>query len=1116
MVRRRLRILALAAVLVPAAASAGTKLLRFPDVSGDRVVFTYGGDLWTTTVSGSGPLSATRLTAHPGIEVFGKFSPDGNWIAFTGQYDGDEQVYVIPASGGEPRQLTFYPAQGPLAPRWGYDNQVYGWTPDGKSIVFRSLRDADGVEVLTALYTVPMEGGLPMKLPMPTSGAGDFAPDGRRLVYSPLARDFRTWKRYEGGWAQDLYIFDAADSSIAPVSHSIRTERDPMWIGEAIYFVSDRDNTLNLYRFDPATEATTQITRETTWDVRWASSDNRSKIVYELDGELSVYDTAAGASATNPVRLDIRVPDDGLNRRPSRIPAEKQIEDWELAPKGERALFVARGDLFTAPIEKGATRNLTASSNAHDRHARWSPDGRKIAYVSDASGEDQIWVIDQAGGKPTQLTTGFATMLYAPAWSPDSKRLAFADKNGRIFVTTVANPAPVEVADDEYGRVNDYTWSSDSRYLAFSLGEENGSNSIWIWTVGEKAARRVTDESFSEYTPVWDPNGKYLYYLSDRQFAPQISQVEWNYAGNRMTGIFALTLAADGKSPLPIESDEVKIDGEEKKDGSAEEKKGEKSDDSGEKGDESKDKEKDEKKKAPKPVRIDFDGLAGRVTRISVEADNLNGLAATEKYLLYTVAGAPYYGRDSERKTVLKIFDFEKRESTALVEDVGGWALAHDGSKVLVKQGGIYQLWDVKPKGAEKKNIATAGLVVDRIPSEEWAEMFSEVVRRYRDFFYVRNLHGYDWKAISDRYRKWLPSLAHRSDLNYVVGEMIAELSVGHAYVAGGDFQLPDRPKVGLPGARFELDAKANRYRIARIFRGANAEEKYRAPLAEVGVDAKVGDYVLEIDGVELAGNDNPYRLLRYKTDPVTLTLNATPSLAGARKVTYRPISDEGDLIYDAWVAENRAYVAEKSGGRVGYIHIPDMGAGGAYEFIKWFYPQIRKEGLVVDVRSNGGGNISQWIIERLDTKLLGTRFGEATDHPFTYPATVFHGHMVCLLSETSASDGDIFPARFKKAGLGPLIGKRSWGGVVGIGGTGPLLDGGSISVPQQATNDVDGSYIIEGHGVDPDIVVENDPASVIAGRDPQLDRGLAEVLAAMEREPRKLPKRPADPVKAP
>ena len=1096
----------LAAALLPAIGSAGTKLLRFPDVHGDQVVFSYGGDLWKAATAGG---LATRLTAHPGVELFAKFSPDGRSIAFTGQYDGDEQVYVIPAEGGEPRQLTFYPAAGPLPPRWGYDNQVYGWTPDGTGVLYRAVSDADGGRTENSLYVAPLAGGLPERLPMPTAGAGDFAPDGKRLVYSPKMRDFRSWKRYAGGWAQDLWIYDLATAALEPVAQTVRTERDPMWLGDAIYFVSDRDGWLNLFRYDLASKGVTQITQSKEWDVRWASSDNSTQIVYELDGEIERYDAATGETR----RLDIQVPDDGLNRRPSRVSAAKQIEDFELSPKGERALFVARGDLFTVPVEKGATRNLTRSSGAHDRHARWSPDGRRIAFVSDRGGEDQIYVVAQDGLAAAEaLTTDHRAMLYAPEWSPDGVRLAYTDKDGRVYVLGVADKKRAEIADDRFGRVTDLAWAPDSQWLAFSLQDGNGNRSLWIWSAADGQTRRVTDELFEENTPVWDPDGDYLFFLSDREFAPQISTLEWNYAGNRTTGLFALALRKDVAHPFPPESDEVTLEADKKPDaGKSADAKGEakKKADAG-KADDAKTEQK------PKPVRIDFDGLADRVARVPVDSENITGLAAAPGHLLYSTVGAPFYGRDSYEKTKLRIFDRKKRESSVLVEDVAGWALSRDGAKVLVRQGGAYQLYDAKPKATEKKTVSTADLEVDRVPAEEWREIFDEVWRRYRDFFYVKNLHGYDWQAIGDRYRTLLPDVAHRSDLNYVLSEMVAELSVGHAYIEGGDIQIPERPKVGLPGARFALDRAAGRYRIVKIFRGDNQEAKYRAPLAEVGVDAREGDYVLAIDGVDLPATTNPYQLLRHKTEPVTLTLNSKPSLEGARKVTYRPIEDEGNLLYLDWVAGNRARVATATGGRVGYLHVPDMGAPGSYEFIKWFYPQIRKEGLIVDVRSNGGGNVSQWLIERLDTKLLGTRFGYASDEPQTYPYTVFHGHLACLLNETSASDGDIFPARFKKAGLGPLIGKRSWGGVVGISGTGPLVDGGTVYVPQQATNDVDGSYIIEGHGVDPDIEVDNDPASVIAGHDPQLERAIAEVLAAMEREPRKLPKRPADPVKTP
>jgi tricorn protease len=1091
---------AVAACAWAASAAAQTKLLRFPDISGDSVAFCYAGDIWKAPAAGG---TAVRLTAHPGIEVFPKFSPDGKWIAFTGQYDGDEQVYVIPAAGGVPRQLTFYPAHGPLTPRWGYDNQVYGWTRDGSRVLFRSLRDAGG-GVLSALYTVDLAGGLPVKLPMPTSGAGDFSPDGSQMAYSPLFRDFRTWKRYQGGWAQDLFIYDLATNHVKRFAATKWTERDPMWIGEKIFFASDRDGTLNLYSYDVASEAVTELTHSTTWDVRWPSSDHGGRIVYELGGELQVFDVKTGRDT----RIPITVPDDGLNTRPSRYSAAKNVEDFSLSPKGERALFVARGDIFTAPIEKGPTRNLTDSSGAHDKWARWSPDGAKIAFISDMSGEDEVYVIDQAGaGKPEALTTHLAAMLYAPAWAPDGKRLAFSDKDGKLYVLTVADKKLTQIADNLYGGINDYTWSPDSAWLAFSMTDDpNRTDSIYIWSVADGVLHHVTGQTFDETSPAWDPEGKYLFYLSEREFAPQISSLEWNFAGNRRTGIFALALRKDVANPFAPKSDEVTVDktGDRKDEAKKEEKA---KDEKGEK--------KDEGKKAEvKPITIDFEGLAARVSQVPVDADNIEGLAAAKGYLLYGVSGAPFYGRESYAKPRLQVFDMNERETTTLADDADEWWLSDDGSKVLVKQGKSYNLYDAKPKAKDKKTVSTADLWVDRVPADEWLEMFNEVWRRYRDFFYIKNMGGYDWKALGDRYRPLVKYVAHRSDLNYVLGEMVAELSTGHCYIEGGDWQAPERQKVALPGARFELDAKAGRYRIAKIFVGDNEEEKYRSPLTEVGVDAHVGDYVLAIDNVELAANENPYRLLRGKSNPVTLLLNAAPAAEGARKVTYTPIFDEEPLIYKEWVDGNRERVAKMTDGKVGYMHIPDMGASGAYEFIKWFYPQIRKTGMVVDVRSNGGGNISQWIIERLDTKLLGTRFGYASDFPTTYPGTVLNAHKVCLINETSASDGDIFPYYFRKAGLGPLIGKRTWGGVVGISGRGPLIDGGRVFVPLNATNDENGNYVIEGHGVDPDIEVENDPAAVIAGHDPQLERGVEEVLKAMAAHPLALPSRPPDPVK--
>ncbi len=1063
---------------------AQTKLLRFPDIHGDKVVFCYAGDLWIAPSSGG---EAFRLTAHPGLELFPKFSPDGEWIAFTGQYDGDEQVYVIPSKGGIPRKLTYYPARGPLAPRWGYDNQVYGWTRDGKAVLFRSLRDGwDLTE--SRLYTVPMEGGLPVALPMPVSGAGDLSPDGKKVVYSPLVRDFRTWKRYEGGWAQDLYIFDLETLEAQRITDSKRCDRDPMWIGDMIYFTSDRDGKLNLYSYDPSTGATQQITHETEWDVRWPSADEEGRIVYELDGELRVFDTRTG----DDEKISIYVPNDGVAMRPAHVCAANLIEDWGLSPKGKRALFVARGDVFTAPIEKGPTRNLTNSSFAHDKAAAWSPDGKKIAFISDRDGEEEIYLVDQDGsGEVTRLTNDGNCMRYRPVWSPDGKRIAFSDKNGKLFVLTVANKEVKEVADERDNQVLDYEWSPNGGYLAFSLTDPNRMKSIYIYDVSKEKLHRVTGPYFNEYDPAWGPDGKYLFYLSDREYAPQIGSIEWNYVLDRETCIFAVALRKDVEHPFPPRSDEVALE-------------------------EEKEPKKEKSKKKKGYIKIDFDGLASRVARVPVPADNYYGLAAIEGNLVYVKGTAFYYGRKSDKESALMIFSLEKREAKPITKKVSGYALSRDGKKVLVRQSGAFNLYDVKPEAdGSKKTVSTKGLMVDRVPAQEWAEVFNEVWRRFRDFFYVPNMHGYDWEALREQYKPLLRYVAHRSDLNYVIGEMIAELSVSHAYISGGDYEIPQRPKAGLPGARFELDEKAGRYRIAKILEGQNEEDAYRSPLTEIGIDVREGDYVLAIDGEELTPDVNPYKLLLHKADrPVELTINSRPSFKGARKVRYKPVSSEWNLIYYNWVAAKRKYVEEKTNGRIGYLHIPDMGAKGIQEFIKWYYGQIRKEGLIVDVRGNGGGNVSQMIIERLGRKLLSVDYSRNSDYPYTYPEKTFHGHLVCLLNETSASDGDIFPAMFKKAGLGKLIGKRSWGGVIGITSHGPLLDGGSVFVPEYGFVSTDGTWSIENHGVDPDLVVENDPKSVIEGKDPQLDAAIAELEKEIKAEPMSMPRRPAPPVK--
>lgn len=1089
--RRPLSLAILAGLFLSPAAFAGTKLLRFPDVCGDKVVFTYAGDLWTaSTASGT----AVRLTAGPGLEQSARFSPDCSTIAFTGEYGGDDQVYTIAAAGGEPKQLTFYPARGPLPQRWGFDNQVYGWTPDGKAVLFRSWEQSIS-ETNPRLYTVPASGGLPTALPMPVAGIGRYSPDGSKIVYAPKYRDFRTWNRYIGGWAQDLYIYDFAAKSAKNITNDPNTDRDPVWIGDAVYFLADRGAHLNLYRYDTGSGQTKQLTDYQGADARWASGDGKGQIAFEVDGQLHVYDTAKNEDRA----LDITVPSDLVRTRAEERSVKDKIEDFALSTNGKRALFTARGEVFSVPLKDGITLNLTHTPGAHEREAGWSSDGRRVVYVSDQSGEEAIWARDADGGNAKQLTSETFGRLYAPRWSPDGARIAFADSNNNLrIVSASGGPAPV-VAHELANPYHDHVWSPGGHYLAYSLTDEGDRKPhLHVYDLAAGKSVRVGDARFDSFSPTFSPDGQYLYFLGNREWAPQLSNIEWNFAANRDTGLFALALRKGVANPFAPRNDSAA--GEDKKDDGA-------------------DKKDEGKPKAAADIndKIEFDGIETRLVRAPIDPDNITGFEITKKAILYIVSDGQYYGRDGAFKPKLKSWSFEERKSSDLFEGVDGLAVSRDGGSALVKSDGAYKLLDLGAAKPEPKEVKTDGLFALVDPKAEYAEIFRETWRRYRDHFYVQNMHGYDWPAIRAKYEPMLAWVGDRSDLNYLLGQMVAELNVGHAYVSGGDLGLPPKPRVGLLGARFELDAASGQYRIAKILQGQNDEERYRSPLTELGVDVHEGDYVVAINGQPLGAQDSPYRLLRTAPGQlVQLTVNGKPGGDGARTALVRPIDSEEPLNYYAWVAHNRDYVAKASNGELGYLHIPDMGADGIREFIKWYYPQLRKQGLVVDVRDNGGGNVSAMIIERLSRKLLGLDYGRGVDFVGTYPNETFLGHLVALCNGTTASDGDIFSHMFKQAKLGPLIGVRTWGGVVGITGWGPAIDGGEIFVPQFASASTEGQYVVEGHGVDPDIVVEQDVAAQLAGKDPQLDRGIEELKKAVQAKPVKLPPRPADPVKTP
>ncbi|MEM1081428.1 MAG: PDZ domain-containing protein [Pseudomonadota bacterium] len=990
-----------AALLASQSSYSQTKLLRFPDIHDDRIVFTYGGDLWSVPSSGG---TAVRLTSHPGLELFAKFSPAGDQIAFTGQYAGSEQVYVMSAIGSEPEQLTWYPSEGPLPPRWGYDHQVYGWTPNGNAVLFRSLRDAwDSSE--GRLYTVDVNGGLPVPLTLPVAGAGTFAGSESRIFYSPLARDFRTWKRYRGGWSQDLWLYDGEAGTAQQITDNPYTDRDPMWINGQGYFVSDRgeNGKLNLYRYDPASDAISQITFHADWDVRWPGHDADGRIVYEHNGELRIFDTRNGQDTA----VSVFVPDDGVNRRPYTAGVGDQIGAAALSPTGSRVLFYARGNLFNAPAEEGIVRSLTNRSTAHDREPAWSPDGQRVAYISDVSGEEALYTmaVDGSGDIETVLADS-QTRYYDPVYSPDGEHIALSDKDGNILIVPADGDGDAKtVGNDPSWRNRDYTWSPDGQWLAFSLTQPSGLRALFVYGLDDEQTRQISAGMFSEYQPSFAPGGQHLFFLADREFAPQISMREWNYAANRMTGIYAYALTDDAPNPF------AHSDSEEPGILSAE------SDDDDERDGDSSDGD-----NSDNGVRIDFDGLAQRIIRVPVEATNYTGLHALDGALMVVEYDAWYYGRGPANQPVLKKYSIEDEEFSTFAEGISGYDFSADGKKILLRRGNSFEITSTSGDGKNGESVSTSGLILDIDPVAEWTTIYDEVWRRFRDHFYVENMHGYNWEALREAYRPWLEHVAHRSDLNYLMGELIGELNVSHAYVSGGDMGLPERHPVALPGARFELDERSGRYQIAQLLQGQNDEARYRSPLTEAGMQVNEGDYLLAINGRSLDADDNPYQLLTGLSGAVEFVLadSADPEDDERRTVVFEPISNETNLYYHQYVTDNLRRVEAASDGRLGYLHIPDMGANGIREFIKWFYGQRDREGLVIDVRSNGGGNVSQMLIERLSRRPLALGYSRTMPNASTYPNQAFNGHMVAILNQNSASDGDIFPYQFRNAGLGP------------------------------------------------------------------------------------------------
>lgn len=1059
------------------------RLLRFPDVHADRVAFIYAGDIYTAPRTGG---SATRLTSHEGIEYFPKFSPDGSMIAFTGQYDGDVAVYVMPSNGGSPKRLTYHPGIQRTSERFGPENIVMGWHPDGDRVMFRSRKEVmdwwDG-----RVYFVDLDGGIPIPLPMETAGFTSLSPDGNSVAYCPIFRDFRTWKRYRGGMAQDVWIYNMTDTSSRKITDWEGTDHMPMWYENKIYFCSDRAGRLNIWSHDLQTGVQTQVTEFTEFDVMWPSL-GQDGIAFENGGYLYVLDLPS--EKLN--KVDVSLTTDHLFMRDDYEQVSVRGGDYHISPDGNRAIFGARGDLFTVPKQEGNTRNLTETPGARERECWWSPDGKSIVYISDESGEEEFYLIGNDGTGKVRLTTDGHGHRYTPIWSPDGKKIAFSDKDHILWLMDVDSKGLAKVDSSENSEIRWYNWSPDSKYLTYHKELENRLSAVYVFSTTDKRVHQVTQGFTNDYMPAFDPTGKYLYFLSERNFNPVLGSYEFQFVNEAITNVYMILLGKDTESPFAPESDEVKTESDEKKDAGE-------SDDS----------------ETVVTVTIDFEGIFDRQVELEIPSGNYGSLAPAEGAVFYS--SRPIYGmrgKISEGEGAIHKFDLEQKKDHVFLEGTGSFLLTYDGSKMIVRKGGAYHIIPTSGNEASlddsKLDLSDMKMRIDR--RAEFKQMFEEVWRMERDFFYDANMHGVDWTEVGNKYRELLPHAAHRYDLNYILGEMIGELACSHTYVGSGDYPEIEGSNVGIFGVDFAVDSAANRIKIDNILKGENWDDNLRSPLLEPGVDVSEGDYLLAIDGEEITADINPYSLTVQKADRiVTITVNDRPTMQGSREYEIRPIDSEEALRYYDAVESNREYVDSVSAGKIGYIHIPDMGSWGLIRFAKMFYHQSKKPGLIIDVRYNGGGFVSSLILERLRrvVKAMGMSRNGGVGR---MPGYGIHAHMITLLNEFSCSDGDYFPYFFREYGLGPLMGKRSWGGVIGIRGFRGLIDGGYFTAPEFGIFNLEGEWIMENVGVYPDIEVDNLPERRVQGFDDQLDRAIEHIQRKLETDPKTLPGFPGPP----
>ncbi|GAB5465204.1 MAG: S41 family peptidase [Candidatus Kapaibacteriales bacterium] len=1047
--------------------------MRYPSYANGEVVFSYAGDLWKVGENGG---MAMRLTSDSGLVIFPRFSQDGSQIAFSAEYDGNRDVYTIGRDGGIPKRLTYSMDVGSLPERMGPDKIIMHWTNDGK-IHYRNR--GDWWHAWTGkLWLQDTKGSLREPVQVPHGGFAYLSPDGKKIAYNRVFREFRTWKRYRGGQADDIWIYDFDTKELINTTNNPAQDIIPMWTeSEKIYFLSDRDSRMNIYSYDISTKTTKKVTDYSDYDVKFPSL-NQGIIAYSKGGELFLLDTKTDVSR----KVTVKIMGDFEQMRVQPEEVSNMVAGWSVSPEGDFTAIAARGDIFAVPNTKGITRNLTKSPAAHDRDPQWSPDGKWISFISDESGEDELYVVRADGTEKKKISSDAESYRFSSIWSPDSKKLLTMDKAFNLKYYDVASGKGTLVYKSEIWEVRDVAWSPDSRWIAYIDYKPQMIGVVKVFDTQSGKTEQLTDGFYSASDVVFTPGGNYILYKSERTFKPKISDIEWNVSYSDMQKIYALPLKKSTPTLFPYEGADLKIPGEPKKE--------------------------EEKNDGEVKVEIDFEGIQDREFSFPVDAANYYGLRPTKDHKLY-------YTKNSEGNSpAAYYFDVKTREEKKL-GDFTSFQISQDGKKLLIRKGRDFFIENLATSVKPNEKVDLSNMITTVNRPEEWKQLYYETWRQMKHFFYDPNMHGVNWDKVRDDYAKLLPYVRHRSDLTFIMGEVIGELNVGHAYVGGGDMPNKKSTAVGLLGADYTFDGGA--YKISKILQGRNWDSKTYAPLDQTGLDVKEGDYLISVNGIKLSDTLTPGQaLVGLANDWVELEVSDSPK-GNTKKIYAKTIDNEKDLRYMDWVEANRQYVEQKSGGKLGYIHIPDMGAGnGLTEFFEYWLPQLDKEGLIIDDRYNGGGNVSPMITQRLMRELDIVKMKRNQTKSSASPSGVFPGPKVLLINELSASDGDLFPYRFKANNLGTIIGKRSWGGVVGIYGPLPMIDGGYVYKPESANFGANGEWILEGVGMEPDIVVDNKPNRLLQGIDDQLEAAINFALEEIKKgDYRKLPAIPPFPDKS-